>query len=124
MTPNQRDVLAYMTAYAAEHGVTPVYTEIAEEFGLLSKNGVHRIVHALADQGFLRRAPGAKARPWRIVPQVTVEEIAEALIHRLGTLDLPRASLRAAIVEVIAGKLPSLPRSLQTAAIVNLPRAK
>ena len=110
MTPNQRDVLAYMTAYAAEHGVTPVYTEIAEEFGLLSKNGVHRIVHALADQGFLRRAPGAKARPWRIVPQVTVEEIASA-IEEQALLARGGFILREIAIAVLSAKLPNLPRA-------------
>lgn len=62
MTERQVDALEFIKAYARDHrGNTPNFEEIKNGIGLGSKAGVHRIVVALAERGFIDRMPG-KAR--------------------------------------------------------------
>lgn len=62
MTDRQIDALEFIKAYArARDGLTPSFTEIMEGIGLHSKAGVHRLVVALKERGFIDQIPG-KAR--------------------------------------------------------------
>ncbi|MBB5762125.1 hypothetical protein HNR01_001745 [Methylorubrum rhodesianum] len=58
ITPQQRRVLDYISGYLAEHGCAPSYQEIGDSIGVLSKSGVHRLVHGLVSRGHLSLSPG------------------------------------------------------------------
>ena len=115
MTPTQAKALQFMRDYTREHeGLFPLYTEIAAHMGVTSKSNAYRICHALSGLGLIQPVPSTRysrtgPRGWEVVPQVTVEEIAEAiadaLFHKPDWVD------RSAIIEVLAAKLPNLPRS-------------
>ena len=47
-------------------GLCPNYDEIKDALGLRAKSGVHRIITALEERGFVERIPG-KARAVRVV---------------------------------------------------------
>lgn len=53
LTKQQSQCLRYIEKTWAKHGFCPSYDEIKDELGLTSKSSVHRIVHALADRGFI-----------------------------------------------------------------------
>lgn len=55
LTHKQRDCLAFIRAYMAEHGASPSFEEIREGLGLTSKSGVHRLLQALEERGRIRR---------------------------------------------------------------------
>jgi len=50
-------VLDFIKAYMKIHGVAPSYQVIASGLGLKSKSNIHRIVHALQDEGLLTVKP-------------------------------------------------------------------
>ena len=56
LTKRQHDLLRFIQGFMAEHdGVAPSFDEMKEALGLASKSGVHRLVSALEERGFLRR---------------------------------------------------------------------
>lgn len=58
LTAKQRDLLEFIRAFSAENGgVAPSYEEMMHAMGLASKSGIHRLVVALEERGFINRLP-------------------------------------------------------------------
>ncbi len=57
LTRKQHDLLRFIHERIEETGVAPSFDEMKEALGLKSKSGVHRLVTALEERGFLRRLP-------------------------------------------------------------------
>ena len=66
LTRKQHDLLTYIHEKLAETGVSPSFEEMKEALDLKSKSGVHRLISALEERGFLRRLPN-RARALEIV---------------------------------------------------------
>jgi repressor LexA len=57
LTRKQSELLTYIQARLAESGVSPSFEEMKEALALKSKSGVHRLISALEERGFIRRLP-------------------------------------------------------------------
>lgn len=58
MTPHQRDLLRFIQSYIAYHdGVAPTFTEMMQHMAVTSKSGIHRILKALEERGYISRIP-------------------------------------------------------------------
>jgi repressor LexA len=57
MTPRQLELLSFIRSFIAGHGYSPSYDEMADGLCLKSKCGIHRLVTALAERGFIRHLP-------------------------------------------------------------------
>ncbi|MEM8799546.1 MAG: transcriptional repressor LexA [Pseudomonadota bacterium] len=57
LTPKQRDLLLLIDRRLRQDGVSPSFEEMKEALGLKSKSGIHRLISALEERGFLRRLP-------------------------------------------------------------------
>jgi repressor LexA len=57
LTRKQSELLSYIHARLAESGVSPSFEEMKEALALKSKSGVHRLISALEERGFIRRLP-------------------------------------------------------------------
>lgn len=57
LTKKQRDLLVYIHEKMAEGDLAPSFDEMKEALGLKSKSGVHRLIEALVERGFLERLP-------------------------------------------------------------------
>ncbi len=55
LTPRQHDLLLYIDKTLRKNGVAPSFEEMMHAVGLKSKSGVHRLVNALVERGFLNR---------------------------------------------------------------------
>lgn len=66
LTPRQRDLLAYIEEYTKRAGHSPSFDEMREALALHSKSGIHRLISALEERGFIRRIPN-RARCIEIV---------------------------------------------------------
>ncbi len=66
LTPRQKAVLEFIAHYMAERGYAPSYQEIADAFGIASKQGVVRHLEALVRKGYIVRNT-TTARSIRIV---------------------------------------------------------
>lgn len=53
MTPLQRQLYDFIRGYWAEHGFAPSYEIMAVGIGLKSKSGIHRMIHSMAQGGFI-----------------------------------------------------------------------
>jgi repressor LexA len=55
LTRKQRDLLAFIHARVQRDGVPPSFDEMKEALDLRSKSGIHRLITALEERGFIRR---------------------------------------------------------------------
>ncbi|TMJ19251.1 MAG: transcriptional repressor LexA [Alphaproteobacteria bacterium] len=55
LTRKQHELLLYIDARLGETGVSPSFEEMKEALDLKSKSGVHRLISALEERGFIRR---------------------------------------------------------------------
>jgi repressor LexA len=57
LTRKQHELLTYINARLSESGVSPSFEEMKDALDLKSKSGVHRLISALEERGFIRRLP-------------------------------------------------------------------
>src|SRR5690349_5122876 len=57
LTRKQHELLLYIHERIKETGVSPSFDEMKEALDLASKSGIHRLITALEERGFLRRLP-------------------------------------------------------------------
>ena len=119
LTRKQLDLLEYIQRRMQADGVPPSFDEMKEALDLRSKSGIHRLITALEERGFIRRL-AHRARAVEIV------KLPEALERKLGPVasaapapgftprviagdrtDPPRAAIP---VEVAAVELPVMGR--------------
>jgi repressor LexA len=55
LTKKQRELLLFINDRIKETGVSPSFDEMKEALDLASKSGIHRLITALEERGFLRR---------------------------------------------------------------------
>ena len=57
LTRKQYELLTYIDGRIRQNGVSPSFEEMKEALDLKSKSGVHRLISALEERGFIRRLP-------------------------------------------------------------------
>ena len=57
LTAKQRELLLFIDDRLKESGISPSFDEMREALDLKSKSGVHRLISALEERGFIRRLP-------------------------------------------------------------------
>ncbi len=57
LTRKQYDLLRFIHERLKETGVPPSFDEMKEALDLRSKSGIHRLITALEERGFIRRLP-------------------------------------------------------------------
>ena len=55
LTIKQQELLLYIHSRVAKDGVSPSFEEMKEAVGIRSKSGIHRMITALEERGFIRR---------------------------------------------------------------------
>lgn len=55
LTTKQRELLMFIHERIKESGVSPSFDEMKEALDLASKSGIHRLITALEERGFIRR---------------------------------------------------------------------
>ena len=68
LTAKQRELLQFITVRLEESGISPSFEEMKEALDLKSKSGVHRLISALEERGFIRRLPN-RARALEVIRQ-------------------------------------------------------
>ena len=66
LTSKQRELLLFIHQRLGDQGVSPSFDEMREALDLKSKSGVHRLISALEERGFIRRLPN-RARALEVV---------------------------------------------------------
>ncbi len=66
LTKKQRELLLYIDQRMKETGIPPSFDEMKDALDLASKSGIHRLITALEERGFIRRLPN-RARALEII---------------------------------------------------------
>jgi len=83
LTAKQRELLLFIDQRLGETGISPSFDEMREALELKSKSGVHRLISALEERGFIRRLPN-RARALEVMklpetrPSATVTQLRPA----------------------------------------------
>jgi repressor LexA len=68
LTAKQHELLLFIQRKLEETGISPSFEEMKDALDLKSKSGVHRLISALEERGFLRRLPN-RARALEVLRQ-------------------------------------------------------
>jgi repressor LexA len=66
LTKKQLELLKYIEKCISSDGVSPSFEEMKRELNLRSKSGIHRLITALEERGFIRKLPH-KARALEVI---------------------------------------------------------
>lgn len=66
LTAKQHELIRFIQQRLGETGISPSFEEMKEALDLKSKSGVHRLISALEERGFIRRLPN-RARALEVV---------------------------------------------------------
>ena len=66
LTKKQKNLLLFINKKIRSTGVSPSYEEMRNSLNLKSKSGIHRLISALEERGFIRRLPH-KARALEVI---------------------------------------------------------
>ena len=103
LTKKQLDLLQFIHTRVQRDGVPPSFDEMKEALDLRSKSGIHRLISALEERGFIRRL-AHRARALEIV------KLPDSLKGDGRTGFAPR---------VIEGERPDAPRPARSHAVVS-----
>lgn len=110
LTKKQRELLLFINDRIKETGVSPSFDEMKEALDLASKSGIHRLITALEERGFLRRlAHRARALEVLKLPESAVPQ------------PVGRAPFRPSVVEGNGGarKVPAAARAAATIPVMG-----
>jgi repressor LexA len=115
LTKKQIQLLEFIQTRMARDGVPPSFDEMKDALDLRSKSGVHRLVTALEERGFIRRLPH-RARALEILrlPDALAERVAATSKAKTAiptpANDTPSRTATLAVSEVMAIELPVMGR--------------
>ncbi|KQV31263.1 LexA family transcriptional regulator [Rhizobium sp. Root73] len=104
LTRKQQELLLFIHERMKESGVPPSFDEMKDALDLASKSGIHRLITALEERGFIRRLPN-RARALEVIklPEAYTTSLQpkrgfspSVIQGSLGTQPAPAAPVKAA----------------------------
>ncbi|MCF6275911.1 MAG: transcriptional repressor LexA [Robiginitomaculum sp.] len=104
LTQKQHDLLIFIDKRLKKNSISPSYDEMKDALGLASKSGIHRLITALEERGFIARLPhraraleilqlpGQKASQEVTVPDVANDAVSIPLVGKIAA-GVPIAAL-------------------------------
>ena len=86
LTIKQRELLDYLSEYKDKHNHSPSYDEIRIAMRLKSKSGIHRIVSALEERGFIKKLAN-RARAIEIIRPIN--EYNQKILNDSSPVEIP-----------------------------------
>ena len=104
LTRKQHDLICFISDRLKESGVSPSFEEMKDALDLKSKSGVHRLISALEERGFIRRLPN-RARALEVIrtPEGSVARAPKPANDALGPLrgaGVPKAAPANDVIEI------------------------
>ncbi len=100
LTAKQHELLLFIQKRLEESGISPSFEEMKEALDLKSKSGVHRLISALEERGFIGRLPN-RARALEVLKQPEDVITSRAANDAVGSVTTPPASTPQAANDVI-----------------------
>lgn len=102
LTRKQHELLMFIHERMKESGIPPSFDEMKDALDLASKSGIHRLITALEERGFIRRLPN-RARALEVV------RLPDSMNAALGGR---KAKFEPSVIEGNLGKVASPPARL------------
>ncbi|WP_127143633.1 transcriptional repressor LexA [Pelagibacterium montanilacus] len=99
LTRKQHELLMFIHERMKEAGIPPSFDEMKEALDLKSKSGIHRLITALEERGFIRRLPN-RARALEVL------KLPDSMNPSLGGR---KARFEPSVIEGNLGKVPPKP---------------
>jgi repressor LexA len=96
LTRKQHELLRFIHERLKESGVPPSFDEMKDALDLRSKSGIHRLITALEERGFIRRLPN-RARALEVL------KMPEASTSGMSR---PRTGFQPSVIEGDRGRVP------------------
>jgi repressor LexA len=104
LTPKQQELLSFIQTRLEKGGVSPSFEEMKDALDLRSKSGIHRLINALEERGFIRRLPNrARALEVLKLPDAMHRDVAPVIPAR------PRAAPPAPALPIAANDVVEIP---------------
>jgi repressor LexA len=105
LTRKQHELLMFIHERMKESGIPPSFDEMKDALDLRSKSGIHRLITALEERGFIRRLPN-RARALEVI------KLPDSMNPSLGGR---KARFEPAVIEGNLGRVASPPPRASTA---------
>lgn len=99
LTQKQKELLLFIHERMQDEGVPPSFDEMKDALDLKSKSGIHRLITALVERGFIRRLPH-RARAIEVIKLPENSEAAASAPKRMG--------FQPSVIEGSRGKMRNL----------------
>src|SRR5690554_6331385 len=99
LTRKQHELLMFIHERMKESGIPPSFDEMKDALDLKSKSGIHRLITALEERGFIRRLPN-RARALEVV------KLPDSMNPSLGGR---KSKFEPSVIEGNLGKAPARP---------------
>jgi repressor LexA len=110
LTRKQRDLLAFIHRRMQKDGVPPSFDEMKDALSLRSKSGIHRLITALEERGFIRRlAHRARAIEITRLPEDMMSAGFAPRVIEGGAPDVDPAPPRPVAAQAVTPEAVSLP---------------
>jgi repressor LexA len=107
LTAKQQELLVFIQQRLDASGISPSFEEMKEALGLKSKSGIHRLISALEERGFLHRLPNrARALEVTRLPDALKAENAVMRNDRENVVPLRKSPAR---MPIAANDIVELP---------------
>ena len=113
LTRKQHELICFIQDRLDQSGISPSFEEMKDALGLRSKSGVHRLISALEERGFLRRLPN-RARALEVTK---LPERGE----RPTPMAVPGSGVADNVVALAARRPAAAPRLAAANDIIELP---
>ena len=90
LTAKQHELIRFIQTRLEETGISPSFEEMKEALDLKSKSGVHRLISALEERGFIRRLPN-RARALEVL-KTPEEAVASPRARNAAAASMPSAA--------------------------------
>lgn len=106
LTAKQHELILFIQKRLESTGISPSFEEMKEALDLKSKSGVHRLISALEERGFIRRLPNrARAlevlkNPEDVLPGTAGSRAANDIISRTTAPPPPQPSPANDVIEI------------------------
>ncbi|MCF6327999.1 MAG: transcriptional repressor LexA [Devosiaceae bacterium] len=113
LTRKQHELLMFVHERMKESGIPPSFDEMKDALDLKSKSGIHRLITALEERGFIRRLPN-RARALEVI------KLPDSMNPSLGGR---KAKFEPSVIEGDLGKVakPTIDTGQRSEPVVNIP---
>ncbi len=114
LTRKQYELLMFVHERLKETGIPPSFDEMKDALDLRSKSGIHRLITALEERGFIRRLPN-RARALEVL------RLPDSVVPGLAARPVGQKGFAPSVIEGSLGKAKPVPPGEDRPQVISIP---